>query len=148
LHKEAVMKRTMHILAVTAALLLAAPAIASAQRGGPGHGHPGRGYHGGDRGYSARPNNYYRGGPRYYAPPPRAYYNPNAYRGYVAGRFYPNRGYFYAGGFYARPYFGIGVAIPFGYGYATDLGCGYYDGWGRYHPAPCYYPNGGYYYGR
>jgi hypothetical protein len=142
------MKRTMHILAVTAALLLAAPAIASAQRGGPGHGHPGRGYHGGDRGYSARPNNYYRGGPRYYAPPPRAYYNPNAYRGYVAGRFYPNRGYFYAGGFYARPYFGIGVAIPFGYGYATDLGCGYYDGWGRYHPAPCYYPSGGYYYGR
>ena len=143
------MTRTLHIVAVAAALLLAVPTIASADRGGRGGGHGAyshRGYSGGNRGYSARP--YYGGGPRYYAPPPRAYYNPNAYRGYVAGRFYAGRGYFFGGSFYARPYFGFGVAIPFGYGYPTDLGCGYYDGWGRYHPAPCYDPGLSFYYGR
>jgi hypothetical protein len=67
----------------------------------------------------------------------RAYAAP-APRVYVGGRFYANRGYFYGGRFWARPYFGVGIGIPFGYGYRTPRGCGYVDGWGRFYPAPCY----------
>ena len=63
------------------------------------------------------------------------------------GRFYAGRGYYYGGRFWARPYFGYGVGIPFGWGYYTDAGCGYYDGWGYWQPAPCYVDDS-YYFGR
>jgi len=58
--------------------------------------------------------------------------------GYNTGRFYAGRGYYYGGRFWARPYFGVGIGIPFGFGYYTDRGCGYYDGYGYWQPAPCY----------
>ena len=60
------------------------------------------------------------------------------YRGFNNGRFYSGRGYYYGGSFYARPYFGFGLAIPWGYGYPTDYGCGYFDDFGYFHQAPCY----------
>jgi hypothetical protein len=58
--------------------------------------------------------------------------------GYYPGRFYAGRGYYYGGRFWARPYFGIGIGIPFGWGYSSVYGCGYYDGFGYWQPAPCY----------
>lgn len=146
------MKRTLHIVAFTAALLAMGASVVAAQPGrrGGGPSHSDRGYSDGNRAYRARP---YSGGNHYYdhrsyTPPPRNYYNRRGPGAYVDGRFYANRGYYYGGSFYARPYFGFGIAIPFGYGYSTRLGCGYYDGWGRYHPAPCYYPDEVYYYRR
>ena len=36
--------------------------------------------------------------------------------GFYPGRFYCGRGYYYGGRFWARPYYGIGVGIPFGFG--------------------------------
>lgn len=116
-------------IAVVALFLMSAPA-ALADRGGRngGRGNSGRGY------YSApRYNGYYRGGGPRYVAPPRAYYG-----GYSPGRFYSGRGYFYGNRFWARPYFGIGIGIPFGFGYRTPRGCGYVDEWGDFYPAPCY----------
>jgi hypothetical protein len=71
---------------------------------------------------------------------PRYNYAPRYYGGggFYPGRFYAGRGYFYGGNFWARPYFGVGIGIPFGYGYNTNRGCGWVDGWGNFHPAPCY----------
>ena len=109
----------------------------------------GRSYSGGGRSYAA-PNSgrSYSGGRSYAAPYAgrsysggRSYYGGGYYRGgggYNAGRFYAGRGYYYGGRFWARPYFGIGIGIPFGWGYASRLGCGYYDGYGYWQPAPCY----------
>ena len=65
-----------------------------------------------------------------------AYYGGG--RGYYPGRFYAGRGYYYGGRFWARPYFGVGIGIPFGWGYYSGSGCGYYDGYGYWQPAPCY----------
>jgi hypothetical protein len=97
-------------------------------RGNNGWGNNGRGYgrnHFVDRGFGG-------GGPRYVAPP-RGFFG-----GYTPGRFYSGRGYFYGNRFWARPYFGVGVGIPFGYGYRTPRGCGYVDGFGQFFPAPCF----------
>lgn len=133
---------------LTALLLIAAP-LAQAERGGgrsKGHGEggqgSGRGYarHGGGGhgeigrgGYSSKRNyaRYNRG----WAAPNRGYSYGG---GYSSGRFYAGRGYFYGGSFWARPYFGIGIGIPFGYGYQSNRGCGYVDGYGDFYPAPCY----------
>jgi hypothetical protein len=85
---------------------------------------------------TAQPRRDHRNGYRSYSAPARRYVAPP--RAYVGGRFYANRGYFYGGRFWARPYFGVGIGIPFGYGYRTPRGCGYVDNWGRFHRAPCY----------
>src|SRR5439155_3496865 len=92
----------------------------------------------GGRAYSGRGNSY--GGGRSYL--------GGGYggRGYSNGRFYAGRGYYYGGRLWARPYYGYGIGIPFGWGYNTDAGCGYYDGWGDWQPAPCY-AGDSYYYG-
>ncbi len=143
-------------IAMSAALLFAAPS-AVGKKGGGDHdrGEHGRGEHGGGKfrgGYQKHNRNYdfghnrgfYNGGgaryyaaPRYYAPS-RAYYDG----GFTAGRFYAGRGYFYGGSFWARPFFGVGIGIPFGYGYRTPRGCGYVDEFGDFYPAPCYSNNG------
>lgn len=103
-------------LLMLALLLLPAPAAFADWHGGRGHyGHAYRG-----RTVVVRP--------RYVAP--RVVYVP--------GRFYAGRGYFYGNRFWARPYFGVGAGIPFGYGYRTPRGCGYVDSFGRFYPAPCY----------
>jgi len=85
----------------------------------------------------------YSGGGRSYATPyaGRGNYGGGYYGGggaYYPGRFYAGRGYYYGGRFWARPYFGIGIGIPFGWGYDSGFGCGYYDGYGYWQPAPCY----------
>jgi len=111
----------------------------------------GRSYSGGGRSYAA-PNagRSYSGGRSYAAPyagrsyaGARSYYSAG-YRGaggaYYPGRFYNGRGYYYGGRFWARPYFGVGIGIPYGWGYSSGAGCGYYDGYGYWQPAPCY-PN-------
>lgn len=104
-------------LVLGAVLLFAAPSATAQRYGDHRNGH---------RSYAAPA--------RRYVAPPRVYVGG----GYRPGRFYANRGYFYGGRFWARPYFGVGIGIPFGYGYRTPRGCGYVDGWGRFHPAPCY----------
>ena len=145
-------KSAMPALALGAALMLLGPTAALAQRGGGGHGgHAGGGFAG--RSFSGG------GGPRYstpsysghgYAGGGRSYAAPNAGRsfyggrsygtrgGFYPGRFYAGRGYYYSGRFWARPYFGVGIGIPFGWGYDAGYGCGYYDGYGNWQPAPCY----------
>lgn len=121
-------------MALGALLLFGTVSATADDRGrGYGRGYDNRGYD--NRGYGR--NNfvgrgYSGGGPRYVAPP-RGFYG-----GYAPGRFYPGRGYFYGNSFWARPYFGVGVGIPFGYGYRTPRGCGYVDGFGQFYPAPCY----------
>lgn len=92
---------------------------------------------GGGRSFAAPAN-------RGYAYGGRAYGGGNYGRaygggGYYPGRFYAGHGYYYGGRFWARPYFGVGIGIPFGYGYYNNgYGCGYYDGYGNWEPAPCY----------
>jgi hypothetical protein len=159
---EVVMNRTMQAgslksaipaLALGAVLAFLGPTAAFAQRGGGGHagGHAGGSYSGrsyaggGGRSYSAPSyaGRGYSGGARSYAAPyaGRSYSGGGYYRGggaYYPGRFYPGRGYYYGGRFWARPYFGFGVGIPFGWGYNSGGRCGYYDGYGYWHPAPCY----------
>jgi hypothetical protein len=149
-------KSALPALAVGAVLMLLGPTAALAQRSGGGRGHSapsysGRSYSGGGRSYAA-PNagRSYSGGRAYAAPNAgrsysggRSYYGGGYYGrggGYYPGRFYAGRGYYYGGRFWARPYFGIGVGIPFGWGYDSGSGCGYYDGYGYWQPAPCY-PN-------
>lgn len=134
-------------------LLIAAPS-AEAQRGGgrgsrSGHGgggqsssrgHSGfsRGYSGSHRSYAAPNRGFYNGGRSYYSAP-RYRSAPRFYGGgFSSGRFYSGRGYYYGDRFWARPFFGIGLGIPFGYGYRTNRGCGYVDDWGDFYPAPCY----------
>lgn len=76
-----------------------------------------------------------------YAAPARRYVGPPRVivgGGFRPGRFYSNRGYFYGGRFWARPYFGVGIGIPYGYGYRTPRGCGFVDQRGVFYPAPCY----------
>jgi hypothetical protein len=119
-------------LALGAMLMLFGPTAALAQHGG---GERGRSFSGG-------------GGHRYSAPSYRGrsysggrYYGGGYYRGgggFYPGRFYSGRGYYYGGRFWARPYYGTGVGIPFGWGYDRGYGCGYYDGYGYWRPAPCY----------
>lgn len=137
---QALRSRTLTLAVI---LLLAGTTSAFAQRGGHGGGFGGgrgggfgggysnRGFSGGFnrgfrapafRGYSGGSNSYGRG----YAPR------------YSVGRFYSGRGYFYGNRFWARPYYGVGVGIPFGFGYYANGDCGYYDGWGYWQPAPCY----------
>jgi hypothetical protein len=107
------MFHTLRLSLILGVLLLFVSTSASAQRfGGRGGYYP----------------NHYRGRTVYVAP--RVVYSP--------GRFYAGRGYFYGNRFWARPYYGVGAGIPFGYGYRTPRGCGYVDPWGRYIPAPCY----------
>jgi hypothetical protein len=133
---------------IAAALLLTAP-TALAQRGGRNGGgnHDGGSYRsGGNFGGGYRSGQTYSAPPR--APQRRralllhrpSYVPPSSYYGdsYYADRYYTGRVYFYCGSFLARPYFGVGLGIPFGYGYRTNRGCGYIDGWGDFHPAPCY----------
>lgn len=96
------------------------------------NGNNGRGYNQNFNRNNFSGRGYVGGGPRYVAPP-RSFYG-----GYTAGRFYSGRGYFYGNSFWARPYFGVGVGIPFGYGYRTPRGCGYVDGFGQFYPAPCF----------
>ena len=156
LRLEVVMIRTLQILALGTALLLTGATAAWAQhgtRGGSGRSYSGGGgYSTGGRGYSsgggyagrayAGAGYSYRGASGYYGG--RGYSAGNrgyAYaggRGYGEGRFYAGRGYYYGGRFWARPYYGYGVGVPFGWGYNSGAGCGYYDGWGYWHPAPCY----------
>ena len=160
-------KSAMPALALAAVLMLLGPSAAMAQRGGSGHGghsggsFSGRSYSGGGgRSYSAPSyaGRSYSSGARSYATPyagrsygARSYSAPYAGRGYgggyygggggyYPGRFYAGRGYYYGGRFWARPYFGVGIGIPFGWGYNAGYGCGYYDGYGYWQPAPCY-PN-------
>jgi len=153
----------MPALALGAVLLLG-PTTALAQHGGghSGGGFAGRSYSGGghgysapsySRGYSGSGHGYaapyagraYSGGRSYAAPyAGRSYPGWRGYYGgggaYYPGRFYAGRGYYYGGRFWARPYFGVGIGIPFGWGYPSDYGCGYFDGYGNWQPAPCY-PN-------
>jgi hypothetical protein len=146
------LKSAMPALALGAFLTLLGPTAALAQRHGGGYGgHSGGGYSSGRSfsggGYSGRYagpsySGRYSGGGRSYAVP----YSRGGgyYRGggsYYPGRFYAGHGYYYGGRFWARPYFGIGIGIPFGWGYDMGYGCGYYDGFGYWQPAPCYYPN-------
>ena len=163
-------KSALPALALGAVLILFGPTAALAQRGGTGRGHSGgissgrsfssgggsrssapsysgRGYSGGGLSYSAPyTGGSYSGSGRNYAVPyaGRSYYGGGYYRGgggYYPGRFYAGRGYYYGGRFWARPYFGIGIGIPFGWGYYSAPGCGYYDEYGDWYPAPCYpYP--------
>jgi len=114
-------------LVLGAVLLFAAP-LAFADRGGR-HGGQGRSSFGGSF-RNSRP----------YVAPDRSYRpSYNGYNsGFSAGRFYPGRGYFYGGNFWARPYSGIGIGIPFGYGFNTNRGCGYVNNFGDFYPAPCY----------
>ncbi|MBL8241918.1 MAG: hypothetical protein JNM66_31125 [Bryobacterales bacterium] len=126
-------------VAVAALFLFTAPS-ALADRGGR-HGSSGRGYYsGGGRHYSAPQRNFYRGHDRGYYAGPRYVSGPRVVirGGFTPGRFYSGRGYYYGNRFWARPYFGIGVGIPFGFGYRTARGCGYVDEWGDFYPAPCY----------
>jgi len=140
---------------VGAALMFLGPTAALAQRSGGGRGHSapsysGRGYSGGQSYVAPYAGRGYSGGRSHVAPyAGRSYSGGRSYYGsgyhgragsYYAGRFYAGRGYYYGGRFWARPYFGIGVGIPFGWGYASRSGCGYYDGYGYWQPAPCY-PN-------
>jgi len=157
-------KSAMPALALGVVLMLLGPTAALAQRGGGGRGGhsggsvSGRSFSGGGgRSYSAPAplGRSYSGGARSYAAPyagrgyssGRSYYGGGYYGGgyhgggaYYPGRFYAGRGYYYGGSFWARPYFGIGIGIPFGWGYYSGSGCGYYDGYGYWQPAPCY-PN-------
>ncbi len=157
-------KSAMPALALGAVLMLFGPTAALAQRGGGGRGGhsggavSGRSFSGGGgRSYSAPApsGRRYSGSARSYAAPyagrgysgGRSYYgggySGGGYHGggaYYPGRFYPGRGYYWGGSFWARPYFGIGIGIPFGWGYYSGSGCGYYDGYGYWQPAPCY-PN-------
>ena len=144
-------RSAMPMLALGAVLVFLGPTAAFAQRSSGGHGgHSGGSYAGrsfsggGGHGYSA-PS--YAG--RSYGAPsvgrgysaPRSYYGGGYNRGgggYYAGRFYAGRGYYYGGRFWARPYYGVGVGIPFGWGYYSRSGCGYYDGYGYWQPAPWY----------
>ena len=160
---------------VLSAALLVGPATAFAQRSGGGGrtgGSSGGGRSfsgGGGRSYSAPSGRSFSGGGRSYSAPSysgraysgpsysgrafnggsRSYVAPRGFsggnRGYYSGRFYAGRGYYYGGRFWARPYFGIGIGIPFGWGYSSNYGCGYYDGWGYWQPAPCYVPPDAYY---
>jgi len=161
--KTLVTRFSVTSFAVGAVLLVANPVPAFAQRGNSGgHGgsnyggrsysgggsrgqsYAGRSYsggqsYGGARSYSGRGQVYsgrsYSGrGEQFYSG--RGVYGGGG--GYSSGRFYAGRGYYYGGRFWARPYFGVGIGIPFGYGYYTDRGCGYYDGYGYWQPAPCY----------
>ncbi|MGA2146303.1 MAG: hypothetical protein ABSH49_15215 [Bryobacteraceae bacterium] len=159
-------KSAMPALAL-GALMLLGPTTALAQRGGGGRdGHSGGSFSGrsfsggGGRSYSAPSyaGRSYSSGARSYATPyagrsygARSYSAPYAGRGYgggyygggggyYPGQFYGGRGYYYGGRFWARPYFGVGIGIPFGWGYNSSAGCGYYDGYGYWQPAPCY-PN-------
>ena len=121
-------RSAMPMLALGAVLVFLGPTAAFAQRSSGGHGGHSGGSYGAPsvgRGYSA-PRSYYGGG-----------YNRGG-GGYYAGRFYAGRGYYYGGRFWARPYYGVGVGIPFGWGYYSRSGCGYYDGYGYWQPAPCY----------
>jgi hypothetical protein len=163
-------KSAMPALALGAVLMLLGPTAALAQRGGgrseghSGGSFSGRSFSGGGGRQNSAPSyagRSYSGGGRSYAAPyagrsfsgGRSYAAPYAgrsfsggrtyYRGggsYYPGRFYTGRGYYYGGRFWARPYFGIGIGIPFGWGYNSGAGCGYYDGYGYWQPAPCY-PN-------
>jgi hypothetical protein len=131
-------------VAAVALFLLSAPAALADRDGRHGsrdRGHSGRGYYsGGGRNYSAPQPNYYRGNDRGYYGGSRYVSGPRVVirGGYAPGRFYSGRGYYYGNRFWARPYFGIGVGIPFGYGYRTPRGCGYVDEWGDFYRAPCY----------
>jgi hypothetical protein len=121
-------------VAALAVFLMTAPA-ALADRGGRGHSGRGdnRRHYAPQRHYNSVGFRSFYSAPRY-APVPRGIYRGS----YVPGRFYSGRGYFYGDRFWARPYFGVGIGIPFGYGFRTNRGCGYVDGWGAFHPAPCY----------
>jgi hypothetical protein len=145
-------KSAMPALTLGAVLMLLGPTAALAQRGGAqrGGGHSGGSFAGrsfaggGGRRYSAPSY----AGRSYAAPYARRsysgggnYYNGRYYGSggaYYPGRFYAGRGYYYGGRFWARPYSGIGIGIPFGGGYNAGSGCGYYDGYGYWRPAPCY----------
>jgi hypothetical protein len=153
-------KAAMPALALAAILMLFAPAAAFAFRGGEhfggrGYGHAfhgGRGYDGGWRGNGGgawrgrgawaghegdwgRAYGHWRGG--YDEGYHGGFYHGDD-GGFYPGRFYAGRGYYWGGRFWARPYFGVGIGIPFGWGYNVGPGCGYYDGWGYWRPAPCY----------
>ncbi len=156
------MNRTLQVLtksvnqaiALGAVLMLLGATEALAQRhggargGSPGVRAQGRSFAGGGgrvySGPSHSGRNYSGAGGRIYSAPSyqgRGYYAGRGYSrggGYYDGRFYSGRGYYYGGRFWARPYFGVGIGIPFGWGYYSRLGCGYYDGWGYWQPAPCY----------
>ena len=151
-------KSAMPAIALGAVLMLLVPTAALAQRGGGGrNGHSGGSFSGrsfsggGGPRYSAPSysgRSYSRGGRSYAAPYAgrsysggRSYYGGRSYGGgggYYPGRFYAGRGYYYSGRFWARPYFGVGIGIPFGWGYYSAPGCGYYDEYGDWYPAPCY----------
>lgn len=133
-------------IALSAALLFGVPAAMADPGGGHGGGKHGKNKdkYSSSRGYIFENRGFYRGdgggyyaAPRYYAPQ-RSYYGG----GFLAGRFYAGRGYFYGGNFWARPFFGVGIGIPFGYGYSTPRGCGYVDEFGDFYPAPCYATSG------
>jgi hypothetical protein len=154
-------KSALPVLALGAVLMLLGPTSAFAQRGGGQRGE--RGGHGGggsygrsfsgsgghrDSGPAYSGRNQWGGGRSYAAPERgrsfysgRSDYRGGNYRGggsYSPGRFYSGRGYYYGGRFWARPYFGAGIGIPFGWGYNLGNGCGFYDGYGDWQPAPCY----------
>jgi len=137
-------KSQIRLALVFGAVLLFTAPIAQAdddRRGSRGRSSGGRGYYSGsNRGYAAPNRGFYNGGGRSYNSRNRYIAPYRGYRGggFVSGRFYSGRGYFYGGSFWARPYFGIGSGIPFGYGYNTNRGCGYVDEWGDFYPAPCY----------
>ncbi len=150
-------RSTMAALVIGAVLILLGPTAVLAQRGGGGRGQSGgsssgRSFSGAGGPSHSAPSYSRRGGSgrmRSYAVPyaGRSYYGGRSnygggyYRGgggYHTGRFYPGRGYYYGGSFWARPYNGSGIGIPFGWGYDLGSGCGYYDGYGYWRPAPCY----------
>ena len=104
-----------------------------------GYAREGGGGKGFNRDYDAPNRGFYNNGGRKHSSGHRYAYSPRGFSaGYSSGRFYAGRGYFYGGNFWARPFFGIGIGIPFGYGYPTNRGCGYVDGYGDFWPAPCY----------
>jgi len=141
-------KFAMPALALGAVLTLLGPTAALAQRGGGRGGRSGGSYSG--RSFSGGGGRSYSPPTRAAAIPAvaqlcrplrgpqlfrrwaqlrrplrgRSYYGGGG--GYYPGRFYAGRGYYYGGRFWARPYFGVGIGIPYGSG----PGCGYYDGYG------------------
>jgi hypothetical protein len=135
-------KSVLPALALGAVLMFLGPTAALAQRGGGGHGgHFGGGFSG--HSFAGGVGHGYSAGRSYAVPNAgRSYYGGRGYygggRGYYPGRFYGGRGYYYGGRFWARPYFGYGIGIPFGCGYNLGYGCGYYDQFGYWQPAPCY----------
>jgi hypothetical protein len=149
--------KTISTLVLAAAIAIAVPSGAFAQRGGGGHagggGHVGGGFSGGRSAPAYRGGGGFAGGYRggYYGGGFRG-----GYGGYRGGYYGGYRGWGW-GGFglgFGYPYYGYGYgygypsyAYPYGYSYpapAPAPNCGYYDNYGYWHSYPGCYSGGVY----